>query len=117
MAPSAARQTQGLANLLGGSRTFRGRMREPRDLEEAIRRGLPISAFESFRQALEWTAAGRASRLARGVGPGFPGEGPVVAAAGKPRSRRSRPLTLLDTEIGTRRAEELLQRIEHGIHS
>ena len=138
-----------LVILLGGRRVVRSAVREPGDLEEAIRKGFPYATFEALMRVLRLRPQdlarllGVAARtLARRKSEGglSPTESDrlfriarialkaseTLGSLDRGRTwlqRKNRalggstPISCLDTGVGERRVEELLERIAHGIYS
>lgn len=150
MALALARERpERVAVLLGGRKVLRSRIRATREMQLALRKGLPFAAFEALGDALQVSSddlaqlIGLATRtLARrkALGRLSPAESDrlyrvahttLIAAEslgslerarqwlGRPNRALGgdRPISYLDTEIGERQVEELLQRLGHGIYS
>ena len=141
--------TQKVIALLGGATVFPEKISDARDLQQALRRGLPYAAFEACLDALEFRPRELADLL--GVAPRTlarrktsrqlsPIESDrlyrvahitllatgVLGSLEKARAWLHKnnqalggysPLSFLDTEIGQRQVEELLNRINYGILS
>ncbi|MCP3978026.1 MAG: DUF2384 domain-containing protein [bacterium] len=142
-------ETQKLVALLGGPRVFPAKIRNARDLQEALRHGFPFATFEAVLKALELSSnalaqlVGIASRtLARRKTTQLlsPIESDRLYRVARvtlqasevlgslEKARRwlheenqalggDSPVSQLDTEIGERQVEELLNRINYGVFS
>jgi len=54
MAPTQVEEhTKSVVALLGGKQVLRGKLNDARDLQRALRQGLPFGAFEALQNALE----------------------------------------------------------------
>jgi putative toxin-antitoxin system antitoxin component (TIGR02293 family) len=139
-----------IAEVLGGSRTFKRPIRKADDLVKQVRTGLPASTVDTLASALAVHRSEVAKRLnipARTLSRRLATKSrlthdesdrtvrmaKVVALAqdvlgAEDKASRwmvspnralggQRPFDLLDTEVGVRSVEEILQRIQYGMYS
>ena len=52
-APRTEEETRKVVALLGGKKVFRGKISDARDMQRALRQGLPFGAFDALLKALE----------------------------------------------------------------
>jgi putative toxin-antitoxin system antitoxin component (TIGR02293 family) len=149
MAAFTSEHREEVLQFLGGSKVFRRRIADVRDLEAAVRRGFPYGAFEALLEALELHAKDLTEilgvpprtlarrRQARRLSPTESDRlcrvafvlrqaTEVFGSLDKARDWLNRPnralgneqpISRLDTEIGEREVEDVLNRINHGIYS
>lgn len=145
----AEEETRKVVALLGGQRAFPGKIKDAKDMQQALRDGLPYSTFDALVEALELNSSvlaqllGVASRtLARRktmrmlspiesdrlyrVARITHHASEVLGSLPKARTwlqQQNRalggktPVSQLDTEIGERQVEELLNRVNYGVFS
>jgi putative toxin-antitoxin system antitoxin component (TIGR02293 family) len=138
-----------VAELLGGYRVFRRKAWRVKDMQDALRKGLPFASFETILRVVEVRAGDLAGIL--GVAPrtlarrkadrqlspiesdrlyrvAYVTQMAAETLGSLPRAREwlhasnnalggQSPISRLDTEIGEREVEDLLNRINYGIYS
>ena len=142
-------ETRKIVALLGGQKLFPEKIKDSRDLQEALRTGFPYASFEAILAALNCksndlarlmgvaprtlarrktshflslTESDRLYRVARITLLAVDVLGSLVKAREWLYKENQAldgdsPVSLLDTEIGGRQVEELLNRINYGIFS